>query len=314
MVFLWQAVVVYVEAGDQEQSHAVSVSNSLPTVSEVYVSTDSEHGYQASEHVSTLNLEAGADTTIYLYGVAVDLNGCEQINDIDLWDFKVFESGVAAGFLCSLDGNDCAVVADPELDVTLSGCDGLGDVDLNFEAILRMKYWSNATDTGGFFDRDWQAYVGVTDVAGGLGEGTNSFEVASLTAFDVTSSVHYGTLALGAVSEGQEVLFTQMGNREVDLVQTAVTDGLICDELGEIPFENVRMGLANDFAFGDSSLLLSGLSGSFDYDLDLSVRTDELAVNTLQRYLKLRVPVLGVKGTCSGTVTFTATLSEGLLP
>lgn len=287
-------------AADSTGSSA-DVNNAGPKVDSVNVALSSGGVDQAS--FSPLEND---QRSIYIHGTATDNNGCGDISATGQWGLVLHRSGVAP--TCSADNNNC-YIATSMTQLTLTGCTGGADLNLNYEFVIDVEHFIDPTDAGAPYEaEDWEAAVTVEDRSHVRGNRSDRVEVNSLLAFDVSASVNYGTIALGADSDQETITFTSTGNRAVDASQTATSGdsgNMVCNGQGSqnIAVGNVHISLSDGFAYGDGQALTAGASV---FNLSLAKRTGD-AVSTKDTYLLLRMPSSGIGGSCSNTVTFSAT-------
>ncbi len=255
--------------------------------------------------ISAVDLVENSTKRIYVHGSATDYDGCTEINDVSRFSIKIFRADL--GDLCSGDNNNCYTIAGGS--TTVSGCTGGGDYDLNYEGYVDLQYYADPTDSGTYSAANWSAKVQVTDSPGLPNINFDNFEMNSLIAFNVTASVDYGTIALGADSTQQTITFTNTGNRRLDADQTASGD-MACSGEGSVnvPVGNAHLSLNDGFTYGVSDQALTITATNFD--LDIEARTNDASPLTKNAYLILRLPSLGVRGSCTNTITYTAKLQS----
>ena len=252
---------------------------------------------------SSIALVENSTKTIYIHGSATDVDDCGEIDALGQWVIKSFRTDVTDQQNCTLDKNDCYSASSG----TLTNCaPGSGDLDIDYEGEIDLQYYADPTDAGSPHSAtDWTNFVKVTDDTSKVGWAIDSYEMESLIALTVTSSVDYGTVALGADSAEQTINFTNTGNRAIDADQTADGD-MICDGPGS---ENIAVGNAHlsftpgfTYGVGDQALTTTATT----VELNMAQRTNDSIVSVRSAYLILRMPADGVGGTCTNTITFTA--------
>lgn len=286
------------QADDVAQS--AGVGNAVPTVDSINVAIGSLGVDQA-----TINpIENGA-RRVYVHGALTDNNGCQDADTLNNYTIKIRQSDQAIG--CGADNNNCYQVTTSNPSLTVTNCTGAGDLNLTYEGYVDVQFYADPTDAGSpLAATNWIASVQVNDEAAGASNTvTDTFEMASLLAFDVTANVNYGTVALGADSPQQVFTFTSTGNRALDADQTA-NGNMTCNGQGsqDIPVANVHLSLTNGFTYGTGDQALG--NGPLNFNLNLGQRTNDGVPLVKDAYLILRMPVNGVSGTCTNTVTFTA--------
>ena len=269
-----------------------------PTVDSVITAITSGGGDQSS-----IALVESSTKTIYIHGSATDVDGCEEIDTLGQWVIKSFRTDVTDQQNCTLDNNDCYSAGSG----TLTNCaPGSGDLDIDYEGVINLHYYADPTDAGSPHSAtDWTNFVKVTDDTSKVGWAIDSYEMESLIALTVSGSVDYGTIALGADSVEQTINFTNSGNRAMDADQTADGD-MICNGPGSenIAVGNAHLSLSAGFTYGVGDQALTTTATTVD--LSLGQRTNDSIISVRSVYLILRMPVDGVGGTCTNTITFTA--------
>ncbi len=304
IVFLNLHLFITMQASDQEQE--VGVGNAAPTADNVYIATNTEHNFDSANHEGTVSPIDNSLKTVYVYGEVTDNNGCtDLLGSTSNWEIVLYRSSVSGAEACTLDNNECYEL-DTSSNLTLAGCSGEGDLTANFEGSLDLAYWADQTVSGAYAADNWVAWVKPFDV--NVAEGTpatGTFEMNGLAAIQVSSSVSYGVVNLNEISEVQTVTVTQTGNVAADVQQTALVDALDCDGEGEVPLTKIKMDTDIAFDYSTEGVSFVGSTGAaLLSDLDLSVRTDEVSPMTADIYLRLQMPSIGLRGVCSGTVTF----------
>lgn len=305
-VFLVLYFFVLVPSETSDQELEIAAGNAAPTVDAVYFANDSLHEFLPEKSEGVIVPVGGGMKTLYIYGVATDNNGCEDLRGSEPnWEIVLYRSSVAGAETCVLDNNECYKV-NTSSNLHLSGCDGAGDMTANYEATVDLASWVDATDIGTYAGDNWVAWVKAVDPGMGSNFSTGYFEMSGTSAVEASGSVSYGIVDLGSVSDAQTVVVTQMGNVPVDIQQTANTDGMTCSGEGFIPFTNVKMSTVPGFDFMVQGVTFVGIGGVATLtNVSLPVRTDEAAPPIKDVYIRIQMPSIGIRGVCSGTVTFT---------
>lgn len=276
-----------------DSSQSVTINNSTPTMNSVNVAITS----QGTDETS-ITLTENTTTRVYVWGQATDSNSCAEIDTTFNYTVRLYRSDFTSS--CSSDRNNCYIGAG----TTVTGCSGAGDTTAIYEAYADVYHNADPTDAGSPNSAlTWVAYARVAEDSGLSPDTlTNAFEINSLIALNVTSSVVYATVALGAQSDQQTITFTNTGNRDIDTDQSASGD-MSCATNGTIPVGNAHLSLSNGFAYASGQALATGAT---NFNLTLAQRTSEGSASTKNAYLLLLMESSGVKGACSNTVTFTA--------
>lgn len=305
LIALVYMVVVRSQADTSSQSTVVA--NATPTVDTVITAV-------ASGGVDQATVTPTENTTkrIYLRGAATDNNGCNDIDTATAWEYRIYRTNVTGGAACTVDNNDCYIGASGNL--TFTNCTGAGDLSLDYEGYIDSQFYADATDTGSAFAaNEWTARVKAVDEAASPANGvlTDTYELASLIALDVTAAVNYGTVVLGADSAVQTITFTQTGNRSYDF-NRSVDGDMICNGVGSqnIAAGQVKRHLTDSlFAWTDVAAVALTITPTED-EFNMGRRSNDASALTAAYYLRLRMPATGLRGTCTNTATFTAIAEE----
>lgn len=300
-VALIYLLMIRSEADTSAQSS--TVQNANPTVDSVITAVASGGADQAN-----VSLIENGVKRIFIRGVASDNNGCNDIDTAGNWAFRVYRT--PQGSACTPDNNDC--YAGNTANLTFTNCTGVGDLNLDYEGYVDVQFYADATDAGSNFSAEnWTAWVKAVDEATGNATQTDTFEVNSLMALDVTANINYGTLALGADSGVQTVAVTQTGNRSFD-VNRSVDGDMICDGQGS---QNINVGQLkrhltdNAFAWTDAGAAALSTTPTED-ELNVGRRTNDGSPLIVNYYLRLRMPTSGLRGTCNNVLTLAAVTEE----
>ena len=295
-------ILIFVSLRSQADtsSSSATVSNQAPTIDTVTVNSAS-----SGTGLSTLTLTENTTTTLYVYGTFTDNNGCSEVSGSGTAVITPTITVLGTTCTASTDNNEnyCYLMGGSPTsrwytnNCTISNCDGGTDVAGSFLCSYGIWHFASSTDS---YSGSWGAGVAAND--GTVTSAVNSnttFEVGSLTSINVTSSIDYGALALGAQSTTGTIRITNTGNNnrtDIIVYGTAMTCTVGTISVGQQVYTS-------------SSLItptqtLSTVSTS----IGLSVRkqivsTTEQASST---YWKLTLPSSGISGTCTGTLTFLA--------
>ena len=167
-----------------------------------------------------------------------------------------------------------------------------------------MQFYADPTDVGApQAATNWTFQATPSDAGGAGTPGTDTEEVNSLTALNVTAAINYGTLALGANTDltNQTATITNTGNRSLN---SQLSGTAMACTIGSVPIANQKY---SDVAF-DYDLAGTALSGTpATLVLTLPQPTNDVSpVITDDTLWGLGMPASGVSGSCSGTNTFTA--------
>lgn len=299
--------MVVVRSQADTSSQTTVVANAAPTVDTVITAIASGGADQA-----TVTPTEGTTKRVYFRGAATDNNGCNEIDTASAWAYRTYRTNVTNAETCTLDNNDC--YAGNTTNLTFTNCTGAGDLSLDYEGYVDVQFYADATDTGSAFAaNNWTGWVKAVDEAATPANGTltDTYELASLIALDVTAAINYGTLTLGADSAVQTATFTQTGNRSYDF-NRSVDGDMICDGVGSsnIAAGQVKRHLTDSaFAWTDAAAAALTTTATED-EFNMGRRSNDASALTAAYYLRLRMPATGLRGTCTNTATFTAIAEE----
>lgn len=288
--------LVVLRSQTDTSSTSTTVGNAAPTLDSVVTSTT-----QGGVDVAAVTLTENTNTTTWFRATATDNNGCEQIDAASNYTGKVYRTNVTGGASCTADNNDCYTLG--SITVVAASC-AAGGADLSAQADgnVALAHYTDPTDAGApQAATNWTASVTVTDDASAAATGTDAFEVSSLIALDVTGTIPYGSIALGATSTQQATTVTNTGNRNMDaeVSGTAMTCGI-----GSVAVGQQKWSLTTGFAYDTAGTALTGTA--VNSQNSTAQRTNDATASTTSEYWLVRLPGTGVQGSCTGTNTFTA--------
>jgi len=266
-------------------STSVTISNALPVASATSIDSGA----------ATISLTENTTTAVTCTATVSDNNGCGEIIS---GSAVLFRTNVAGGSSCAADDNDCYSAT-----CTIDGgsCTGGTDLTSLYTCDFTVQYFADPTDTGSINSAsDWTCEVTPVDGDGSGTVDTDTAEMATLTALDVTSSIGFGTLATGTDTgaSNQTTIVTNTGNISIDSELSGTN--MTCTA-GSIPVANQKYGVS-DVTYASLPNNLSGTPTSLV--VDLSQRTSTVVTDDV--FWGLSVPGSGVSGSCTGTNTFTA--------
>ena len=143
----------------------------------------------------------------------------------------------------------------------------------------------------------------------------DTFGVENLTALQIVSgTLDFTSLALGAISTDKEITIRNTGNDAALDVNLDISD-MDCNNGtgGTIPKANLKVSIAALADDRDYATEMTAGGASVDLNMDIpdasmqdQANNDETGIIETV-YFKLGIPDEGVRGTCEGTVIFTAT-------
>lgn len=279
---------------------AANFSNAITNASGSVPAVDTTTAAQTSGGSETsFNLTENTTTTLYVHGAITDLDGCEDVAVNGTVTAKFYRTNHASGDGCSADNNDCYVLNNASC--TKTSCTGPGDNVFNYECTAPLQYYADSTAQGPHAASNWTAKVTATDQALTFGTQTDTIEMNTLVALNVPANMNYGTIALDAVGTEQILDVTNTGNSGMD-TKFQVNGDMICDGGGSvnIPAGNARYTGTTGFAWADGISLSTTLT---EFEFNLGPRTSEVSAQIAPIYFLLRMPLNGVRGICTNTMS-----------
>jgi len=288
-------VVINLRSSADDTSSSASINNATPVINSVTFSETSQ-----GPSISAFTPNENTTKSIYVYGSYTDNNGCADVTSLSMQLYQT----LSASSGCSYNDNRCYNSNSTGYScnfTTVPGdaCSGGTDTTANYECTVPIQYFAEATDTGPLLSGYWVGAVSATDASAANGSNSANFEMNTLTALDVGSSINYGSLGLGDTSADTPVTITNTGNKDPLDVQVSGTS-MGCT-VGTIPTSSQKYALASGVAYG-SMISLTGSavsSGAL-----VSKATAAASPSTYNIYWKLLVPSSGLSGSCAGTTTF----------
>lgn len=274
-------------------AHADGATPSVVSVVTATTANGQTDGYPGG----TIALAAGGIRTIYVNGVVEDADGKA---DIDAVSAAFHRSGAPNGDNCTADAANCYVV---------SSC-ALGDNEnanqKTYSCRVDLQHIAQSTVSGGQYpSENWVAYVYVTDGTLFATSNTTTKEIDTLLALTIPASIPFGNRNLNEQStaaNNAEMILTQRGNVEAD-VEVSMAGPLVCAS-GSIPRANVKWALTD---VGYTHASTTALTGSpVDTNVFVPFGTQGQPSPTQTLYWNLAIPVEGVGGYCTNTVTISA--------
>jgi hypothetical protein len=276
-----------------------SQTNNPPIISSLVIAMSSQ-----GDLVNEVNLTENTSTSVYIYGTASDADSCEQIDAVNgssSWKVVFFRSDVSGLQDCSPDNTNC--YQDAESDSDLTGCDNPADPDLDYEMVIPVSYYADATDGSAMPDyssTNWTAYVEVSDDNGTTTNMTGTVEINTLSALDVTSSIQYGALELGTESSEQPLVISNTGNDDDLDPVISDTEGWTC-EFGGFGADAVTFNKTPELGWAAGTTLNSSPQDIGDMSIQ---KSSGMGNPTDTIYLNLKTPESGAGGSCSGMIIF----------
>jgi len=264
---------------------ATAAANTLPVAS----------GVSINSGAASITLTENTTTPVSCTATVTDNDGCTDITGANYIFYRTSQGSAGAtdnnyrySGSCTQDGGSCT---------------GGGDLTATYTCTINAQFYTDPTDAGSPYPTDdWTCRVTPSDNVGAGTADTDTIEMNSLTALNVTANINYGTLGMGTDTgaTNQTAVVTNTGNRSIDS-QMSGTD-MSCT-IGSIPVGNQEYS-ASAFTYG-AGTDLSGTPTSLV--LTLPQPTNDVApVITDDSLWGLGMPTMGVSGSCTGTNTFTA--------
>lgn len=276
VVFLFSSFVLADDIGT-----TVDVGTSTPTAMSATINSGME-----------IVLSSGTTTLIEGTVVVSDSNGYADITGV--------EGILYRSDLASTDSDDNE---NHYTSSCVSDGDGLGTSE-TYTCSFDVQHYADPTDDGSIYSTsDWLFLATPSD---GTGVGTSdsvSVEMYTLTAFSVnTSSLDFGTLSLGSDtgSINEEIEITNEGNVNLDFNING--NDMTCTS-GVLGVSYLKYSLSS-FDYSMEGTALSSAPTQVSLNLGKGSEIEALPVDYL--YFGLGFPSSGIGGTCSGTITLTA--------
>lgn len=241
---------------------------------------------------------------IFVHGIINHSSGCGIITHggtIQSSLFRFPEGSCITGCSTQLSGSGCYFrnsSSTPSL-----RCLDNHATKFEFECRINLPYFARPSDEKGREDDYWSAVVAVTDARKKYVEQRLNFDISSLKAIDVEKITPYGNSALGSTSDkSQSIIIKNSGNTMLNSILVRGTD-LVCKNGGKIPVTNQHFSLSPDVPF-ESMTALQGDSPSI-LTINLPPSTEQ-TTSSRNIFWKLLTPKKGLRGPCSGTVSYIA--------
>lgn len=257
----------------------------------------------AYSYINTYNIQnplvpnVGITKTIYVNGRVTDGDGVGTSfadGDLNYVELRLYREFAGAG--CTQDVNDCYQ--------TYCTVTPNSSTVLNYSCIVEVSYLADSTMSGGTHENEvWNAEVIVQDDSEQLSSLIKTFEIQTLLALGIPSSLDFGAMLREQATTSTtntEFTLTQQGN---DLASVFVSgEDMPCSVNGIIPISNTQWSLT-DVAYDDPST--TDLSGT-PTNVNLSIGTDDDGLLMKSLYFNIMLPAV-VSGICSGSISVEAT-------
>jgi len=243
---------------------------------------------------AAVTLTENTTTTVTATSTVTDNDGCSDLSTVSA---KLYRTDIGAG--AGDDENNHYTIASCTQDA--GSCTGGADTSATYTCSFAVYYYADPTDAGSAnASTNWTAQIAPTDATGVGTADTDTIEMGTLAALDVTSSMNFGTLAVNTHtgSTNQTATVTNTGNVNIDINISGAN--MSCTS-GSIPVSNIKYRNHQGFTYGGG------------FDTALSTTPTKINMNIPQRtsisttenvYWGLATPT-GVGGNCSSSLTFT---------
>jgi hypothetical protein len=251
---------------------------------------------------NSVSLSEGNTTDVTVTATVTDEDGCEDIDSVSV---KFFRTDVGAS------ADDDANNHYTHVATLNSGtCEGGSDLSSTWTAVIPVAYYADPTDAGSAHEStNWTAKVIPSDKTETGTDGTDTIEMETLTALNITSTIVFGKMDLGADTGtvDKTATVTNTGNKsigvQVDGYGKNDDDGKSMDcTTGSIPIENEKYSKTAETAYASKTALTDTAATISDFSV--AQRTSGVSTGVL--YWGMGMPINGVGGNCSGIIAFTA--------
>jgi len=275
-------------------SSSATVTNSVPVASSPVL-----------DGGTAITLTTNASTSVIGTVTITDNNGCEDITSVNA---TLFRTNLTGGSGAADDNaSHYSIECTAEADCTAGG----SDLTRGYNCTFNVTHYADPTDAGSTnAAANWTfnatPYDGTTGTVASTTQELNTLTSLSLD----TSTIAFGSLALGAntSTSNQNTSIANHGNEGLDVSLTGfgATSGdnfsMNCTS-GNLQIHNLEYSGAS-FTFGAGTDLTNT---STELDLDLLRGNQTITRPTRLVYYGLIFPSTGVGGSCTGTVSITAT-------
>ena len=268
VVLIWQIASITGFAGSQIRPANVTVSNSVPTAGPITCT-------------NPIAPTACANITESCWVLINDDNGQ---GDIASWTGELYDSGAQPGGCTAEVADKCYVGSCTNVSYNSTA--------YNLTCTYNFRYFARDAEI------NWTARINVTDKNPSTGSNTNTaLTVTNLTAIDVTQTyLDFGTLSVGQQSSAVTTTVQNCGNFNMSVSVSGTN--LPCNSQGTINVGNMTYNATSTLP--GTNLTASNVASGLDV---LKATADTGSSSSL--YWWIKIPT-GVKGVCSGNVTFTA--------
>jgi len=281
MVSLTCLPLVQVAKADNS-TPTVTTGNTAPVASDVILNSS-----------SAITLTEYTTTSVAVTGTVTDNNSCNDLTSVKV---VIYKQGTTCSAVGNVDNDDCYYYID-EAPANQSTCGDDADLTWTTSTTFQVLYYA---DPG-----TWVAEILPYDEGGVGSTDTDTQTLNELQALNVSASIDHGTVAAGQNSTGDHTAtVTDTGNIAIDV--TVSGGSLTCTTRTTAFTVNLQEYSTSTFSYG-AGVDLTG--SAVDMGVVLATTTNLNTPVTDVTYWQLTVPT-GNEGTCTGTNTFLATVSN----
>ncbi len=297
LIFLTLTSISSTVIADENLTTNVSVGNSAPTVHTITCSPITDGNFTPS---------VGANETLYCWAIIEDSNGYGDVNQSTL-DTNFYDDTLAGGDdLNSHYSNGTGSNA-----ATNCSWTSASGTNITANCSYNIRYFINPSDDG------WTIDFNVTDGSGSTGSNATTLGVVTTIGLDVkNSSIEYGNLALGGESE-RSINITNTCNQQIDVMlrESDISgDGvgyLYCPSSNDLQTNNDTSGIryndTSSFTWSEGTALTGTSTQYTGFDLGYYSPTGLTdGESTKNIYWRIKIPLTGISGVCSGQTEFIA--------
>ena len=293
-------VILLVSVNSQADSVSTSttVTNVAPTVDTLVLK---DNGTTVALN-GTATLNAGTTETMTLTGTVSDDNGVSTslaAGDLAKIKASLYVNGTSCTASASGDKNNCYYQDDVTANCVLGAV--TDSTTIAYTCTFTPDFFADSTSIGGTSPAGkWTSWVYVEDDAGLSTSSTQDFEMGTLLALSIPSTISYGTLTREQSttnSNNIEMTITQYGNDQADVELSSAT-AMSCSVIGTIPVANQKWSLTDLSAGATGVTALSGTAA--DTNIAVGYQTVDATPVTKILYWNIVMPAV-VTGSCTGT-------------
>ncbi len=272
-----------------------TVNNVAPVVSAVTLNGGSD-----------ITLTEGTTTAITVGATITDNNSCQDISTVTTSVYRSLITYTGCDIGGEANDNNCYAVVSCSVVGAGNTCTGSTDSSADYTCTVNMQYHADPTDASTQYTaQNWLNTVKATDGAAATAttEVSAGVEVNSLIGYTVTSSIAYGSLAVGQSNDPLDKITTVTNRGNVGLDEDVSGTDMDDGAAHTIGVAYQKYALAASTAYASSTALSTGAT-----TIQLNCQKTVVAASpkTKDTYWGLQIPVGTVTGSYSGTNTIVA--------